>query len=71
MNRRCLYVSGAAAAGRVRRFSGAVYDLGLHMVSCPKYRRPVLDGQAAARLEELIHAKADERGWENTKEDGS
>nr|WP_285617972.1 transposase [Actinoallomurus iriomotensis] len=48
-----------------------MYDLGLHMVSCPKYRRPVLDGQAAARLEELIHAKADERGWENTKEDGS
>ncbi|QIZ39765.1 IS200/IS605 family transposase [Saccharopolyspora sp. ASAGF58] len=49
---------------KVRRFSGGVYDLGLHVVWCPKYRRPVLDGRVAARLEELIRAKADERGWE-------
>lgn len=49
---------------RVRRFSGGVYDLGLHVVWCPKYRRPVLDGRVAARLKELILAKADEREWE-------
>ncbi|WP_370517025.1 IS200/IS605 family transposase [Streptomyces acidiscabies] len=30
----------------------------------PKYRRPVLDGRVAERLDELIRAKADERGWE-------
>lgn len=49
---------------KVRRFSGGVYDLGLHVVWCPKYRRPVLVGRVAARLEELIRAKADEKGWE-------
>ncbi|WP_424534994.1 IS200/IS605 family transposase [Sphaerisporangium viridialbum] len=48
----------------VRRFSGGVYDLGLHVVWCPKYRRPVLGGRVASRLEELIRAKADEHGWE-------
>ncbi|MCZ0986857.1 IS200/IS605 family transposase [Streptomyces diastatochromogenes] len=48
---------------KVRRFSGGVYDLGLHVVWCSKYRRPVLDGRVASRLEELIRAKADERGW--------
>ncbi|MCG3041883.1 IS200/IS605 family transposase [Streptomyces fenghuangensis] len=52
-----------AVTRKVRRFSGGVYDLGLHIVWCPKYRRPVLEGRVAARLEELIRAKADERGW--------
>ncbi|MFE1774759.1 IS200/IS605 family transposase [Streptomyces sp. NPDC059008] len=51
-------------ARKVRRFSGGVYDLGLHVVWCPKYRRPVLGGRVAARLDELIRARADERGWE-------
>jgi putative transposase len=49
---------------KVRRFSGGVYDLGLHVVWCPKYRRPVLGGRVAERLEELIRQKAGERGWE-------
>ncbi|WP_433463864.1 IS200/IS605 family transposase [Spirillospora sp. CA-128828] len=49
---------------RVRRFSGGVYDLRYHVVWCPKYRRPVLGGQVAARLEELIRAKAAEHDWE-------
>ncbi|MFE2098615.1 IS200/IS605 family transposase [Streptomyces sp. NPDC059468] len=53
-----------AVTRKVRRFSGGVYDLGLHVVWCPKYRRPVLGGRVASRLEELIRAKADERGWE-------
>jgi putative transposase len=51
-------------AKKVRRFSGGVYDLGLQVVWCPKYRRPVLGGRVAERLEELIRAKAEERGWE-------
>lgn len=51
-------------ARKVRRFSGGVYDLALHVVWCPKYRRPVLDGRVATRLDELIRQKADERGWE-------
>ncbi|WP_460760569.1 IS200/IS605 family transposase [Nocardiopsis oceani] len=49
---------------RVRRFSGGVYDLGMHLVWCPKYRRPVLTGAVAVRLEELLKAKAEEKGWE-------
>ncbi|WP_346151572.1 IS200/IS605 family transposase [Streptomyces labedae] len=53
-----------AVTRKVRRFSGGVYDLGLHVVWCPKYRRPVLAGQVAARLEELVRQKADERVWE-------
>nr|WP_256226643.1 IS200/IS605 family transposase [Streptomyces sp. PAN_FS17] len=52
------------ATRTVRRSSGGVYDLGLHVVWCPKYRRTVLDGRVAGRLDELIRQKADERGWE-------
>lgn len=48
---------------KVRRFSGGVYDLGLHVVWCPKYRRRVLGGRVAERLDELIRQKAAERGW--------
>ncbi|WP_456094165.1 IS200/IS605 family transposase [Nonomuraea fuscirosea] len=43
---------------------GVAYDLGYHVVWCPKYRRPVLEGRVKDRLEELIRAKADEPGWE-------
>ena len=43
--------------------AGAAYDLGLHVVRCPKYRRTVLEGQAGARLRELIKAMAAEHGW--------
>lgn len=59
---------------KVRRFSGGVYDIGLHAVWCPKYRRPVLEGRVAERLEELIRAKADtqwERPWKKQKGGGS
>ncbi|MEU5736044.1 IS200/IS605 family transposase [Streptomyces antimycoticus] len=41
-----------------------MHDLGLHVVWCPKYRRPVLGGRVAERLDELIRAKAEERGWD-------
>ncbi|WP_433380502.1 IS200/IS605 family transposase [Streptosporangium sp. CA-115845] len=49
---------------QVRTSPGAAYDLGYHVVWCPKYRRPVLGGRVKDRLEELIHAKADEHGWQ-------
>ncbi|MFD5141563.1 IS200/IS605 family transposase [Streptomyces sp. NPDC058378] len=61
---RHLYSDRVTTARKVRRFSGGVYDLGLHVVWCPKYRRPVLSGRVAERLDELIRKKADERGWE-------
>lgn len=47
----------------VQASAGGVYDLGYHLVWCPKYRRPVLTGQVRVRLEELLRAKADEHGW--------
>lgn len=43
---------------------GGVYDLGYHLVWCPKYRRPVLTGRVAARCEDLLREKAAEHGWE-------
>ncbi|WP_449329517.1 IS200/IS605 family transposase [Salininema proteolyticum] len=48
----------------VRRYSGGVYDLGYHVVWCPKYRRRVLGGRVAERLRELIKQKAAEKNWE-------
>lgn len=45
------------------RTAGAVHSLGLHLVWCPKYRRPVLVGSVAVRLKELLRQKATERNW--------
>jgi len=45
------------------RTAGAVHSIGLHLVWCPKYRRPVLGGRVAERLRGLIKAKCAERGW--------
>ncbi|MER8010500.1 IS200/IS605 family transposase [Streptomyces sp. NPDC094149] len=49
---------------KVRQFSAGVHDLALRIVWCAKYRRPVLGGRVAERLDELLRAKAEERGWE-------
>ena len=37
---------------------GGAYDLGYHVVCCPKYRHRFLCGCAASRSEELIRVKA-------------
>jgi putative transposase len=42
---------------------GGVWDIGYHVVWCPKYRRPVLVGDIAARCDALIREKAVEHGW--------
>ena len=39
---------------RYRKNAGAVYALKYHLVWCPKYRRPVLEGEVAARLEQIL-----------------
>jgi putative transposase len=59
-----VYSCHVTVTRKVRRYSGGVYDLGLHVVWCPKYRRRVLGGRVAVRLRELIEAKAAEKGWE-------
>ena len=43
--------------------AGGVYDLGYHVVWCPKYRRAVLTGPVKDRCEALIRSKAAEHGW--------
>jgi putative transposase len=40
-----------------------VYDLGYHVVWCPKYRRQVLVGDIKTRCEVLIRAKCAEHDW--------
>src|ERR1035437_4845431 len=47
-------------AERYRRNAGAVFSLKYHLVWCPKYRRPVLTGDIAARLDELLRELAAE-----------
>ena len=49
---------------RFRRTPGGVCSLGLHLVWCPKYRRRVLGGQVARRLDEMLEQIADEHGWQ-------
>jgi putative transposase len=49
---------------RFRRTPGGVCSLGLHLVWCPKYRRRVLGGRVARRLDELLNAIADQHGWQ-------
>jgi putative transposase len=43
---------------RYAKNRGAVYSLKLHLIWCPKYRRPVLVGSVAERLRELLEQKA-------------
>ena len=40
----------------------AVFNIGYHLIWCPKYRRKVLVGQVEARLKELLLEKADTCG---------
>jgi putative transposase len=50
-------------ARQVQVSAGGVYNLGYHVVWCPKYRRPVVAGAVAGRCEALIRAKAAGHGW--------
>lgn len=45
---------------RYRRNAGSVFSLKYHFVWCPKYRRPVLIGEVAKDLKDLLHQKAKE-----------
>jgi putative transposase len=45
---------------RYAKNAGAVFSLKFHLVWCPKYRRPVLIGKVASRLEELLREKSTE-----------
>jgi REP-associated tyrosine transposase len=45
---------------RYRKTAGSVYNLHFHVVWCPKYRKPVLVGEVAKRLKQLLREKAKE-----------
>lgn len=47
-----------------KRTRHTVYQIAYHFVFIPKYRRPVLVGKVAARLEQLLRVKAKELGGE-------
>ena len=49
---------------RFRRSAGGVGSLGLHLVWCPKYRRRLLGGRVAARLNGLLDEIAVDNDWE-------
>jgi len=49
---------------RFRRSAGGVSSLGLHVVWCPKYRRRVLGGRVATRLNELLDEIAADNDWQ-------
>jgi putative transposase len=49
---------------RYRKNSGSVFNLPLHFVWCPKYRKPVLVDAVETRLKELLYAKAETLGVE-------
>jgi len=45
---------------RYSKNAGAVFSLKLHIIWCPKYRRPVLTGNIETRLSGLLYDKAAE-----------
>lgn len=49
---------------RYAKNSGAVFSLKLHIVWCPKYRRPVLVGDVEKRFKQLIKEKCKELNLE-------
>ena len=48
---------------RFRRGPSGVNSLGLHIVWCPKYRKGIVLGLIANRLDVLLREIARERGW--------
>lgn len=42
----------------------SVYNIGFHIIWCPKYRRKVLTDGVDDLVKECIKEKCDERGWE-------
>jgi len=45
---------------RYAKNAGAIFSVKIHLVWCPKYRRPVLQEEIATRFEQLLRQKAKE-----------
>ncbi|MCS3923682.1 IS200/IS605 family transposase [Methanosalsum natronophilum] len=50
------------ATERWKLSNTTVYNIGFHLIWCPKYRRNVLKNEIEERLKELLHEKAEEIG---------
>jgi len=50
------------ASERWKHSKTTVYNIGFHLIWCPKFRRRVLEGDIENRLRELLLEKADEIG---------
>lgn len=48
---------------RWKRSSTCVYNIGYHIIWCPKYRRRVLTGNVETRLKELLIEQATKNGY--------
>ena len=48
---------------RWKRSSTCVYNIGYHIIWCPKYRRRVLTGNVETRLKELLLEQATKNGY--------
>ena len=53
-------IISAMVDSRYRRNAGVVFNLKYHLLWCPKYRQPILDGEVKHRLQELLREKASE-----------
>ena len=50
------------ATERWKHSNTTVYNIGFHLIWCPKYRRNVLENEIEERLKELLYGKAEEIG---------
>jgi len=49
---------------RWKRSKGCVYNIGYHIIWCPKYRRKVLVNGIDVRLKELLYEQSNKNGYE-------
>lgn len=57
-----LYSSSVGDIDTIHSNRNVVYRCAYHVVWCPKYRRPVIEGHVDDRLKEIIHTVCHERG---------
>lgn len=49
---------------QLEKSRSATYNIGYHIIFCPKYRRKVLTGDVEVRLKEIIHEVARDNDWQ-------
>jgi putative transposase len=49
---------------QLEKSRSATYNLGYHIIFCPKYRRKILVGDIETRLKEIIYQVATENDWQ-------